>query len=229
MFNFRHLKPVALHLLNQDSRIQNSRLLNHEENDDNTSDSIEYANATSNISQETYFQHNINRGRRNFQRNWRYGLLLNRNINNGSNNQSTDLRRQTFNANVEYFLHSEMNSRSSTNFQRFISSHSTTRDTFRRHSFTRQNRLNIEPNETHNNRRVPYREVLSQRQQSSENSQRRRIHNQYIPQRHSVYTGNIGPGIVDGNGSQDPRDNSDDANFGGKYNIKRVVFLIRSA
>ncbi|XP_076687197.1 uncharacterized protein LOC143378926 isoform X3 [Andrena cerasifolii] len=211
---FGHLKPVALHLLNQDSRIQNSRLLNHEENDDNTSDSIEYTNATSNISQETYFQHNINRGRRNFQRNWRYGLLLNRNINNGSNNQSTDLRRQTFNANVEYFLHSEMNSRSSTNFQRFISSHSTTRDTFRRHFFTRQNRLNIEPNETHNNRRVPYREVLSQRQQSSENSQRRRIYNQYTPHRHSVYTGNIGPGVVDGNGGQDPGDNSDDVNFG---------------
>ncbi|XP_076687187.1 uncharacterized protein LOC143378926 isoform X2 [Andrena cerasifolii] len=191
---FGHLKPVALHLLNQDSRIQNSRLLNHEENDDNTSDSIEYTNATSNISQETYFQHNINRGRRNFQRNWRYGLLLNRNINNGSNNQSTDLRRQTFNANVEYFLHSEMNSR--------------------RHFFTRQNRLNIEPNETHNNRRVPYREVLSQRQQSSENSQRRRIYNQYTPHRHSVYTGNIGPGVVDGNGGQDPGDNSDDVNFG---------------
>ncbi|XP_043258812.1 uncharacterized protein LOC122401023 isoform X1 [Colletes gigas] len=197
---FGRLKSFHLHLLKRDSRTQNRNSTSNDERNNSRSESVEY------VSQETYFQHNINRGRRNFQRSWRSALSLNRNVNR-PNNESTEFRNQTFNSTTEHFLRNEENLNSSTNFQRFISPHS------------------ISNYETNNNRRIFYNDILSRRQQLNvpvvqmnlpENSQRRRIHDRYYisnNSRYSVYTGNSGPRTRGGNSGQDPRNESSDLNF----------------
>ncbi|XP_076633080.1 uncharacterized protein LOC143347604 isoform X2 [Colletes latitarsis] len=216
---FGRLKSFHLHLLKRDSRTQNRNSTSNDERNNSRSESVEY------VSQETYFQHNINRGRRNFQRSWRSASSLNRNVNR-PNNESTEFRNQTFNSTTEHFLRNEENLNSSTNYQRFISPHSISLDTLRRHYFLPRNRLNVESNyETNNNRRIFYSDILSRRQQLNvpvvqmnlpENSQRRRIHDRYYisnNSRYSVYTGNSGPRTRGGNSGQDPRNESSDLNF----------------
>lgn len=219
--------------MKRDSRTQNRNTSSDERNDSRT-ESVEYTNVDT-ISQETYFQHNINRGRRNFQRSWRNTSFLNRNINR-PNNQSTEFRNQTFNSTTEHFLRTEENSRSSSNYQGFISPHSIPHDTLRRHYSLLRNRLNVESNyETNNNRRNLYNEVLSRRQQFNvpivqinlpESSQRRRIHDRYYisnNSRYSVYTGNSGLRTRGGSNGQDPRNESGDFNSRGKYNQKKYI------
>ncbi|XP_076180667.1 uncharacterized protein LOC143153416 isoform X2 [Ptiloglossa arizonensis] len=220
--NKKHRRKIFFGFLKRDSRTQNRNTSSDERNDSRT-ESVEYTNVDT-ISQETYFQHNINRGRRNFQRSWRNTSFLNRNINR-PNNQSTEFRNQTFNSTTEHFLRTEENSRSSSNYQGFISPHSIPHDTLRRHYSLLRNRLNVESNyETNNNRRNLYNEVLSRRQQFNvpivqinlpESSQRRRIHDRYYisnNSRYSVYTGNSGLRTRGGSNGQDPRNESGDFN-----------------
>ncbi|XP_053979156.1 putative uncharacterized protein DDB_G0277255 isoform X1 [Hylaeus volcanicus] len=220
---FGRLKSFHLHLLNRDSRAQSRNQTSNDGRSNNRVESVEYSNGNS-ISQQTYFQHNINRGRRNFQRSWRNAPSLNRTINRPGN-QSTEFRNQTFNATTERSPQSEENPRSSTNYQRFVSPHSISLDTLRRHYSLPRNRLNVEYNyEVNNNRRFFYNELLSRRQQLNlpimnlpENSQRRRIHDRYYisnNSRYSVYTGSLGPRTRGGSVGQDPRNESGDLNLG---------------
>ncbi|XP_076237228.1 uncharacterized protein LOC143180996 isoform X2 [Calliopsis andreniformis] len=210
---FGHLQPVPLHLVYQGYRTQDNNSINNHETTNNRSETIECTNINNDIPQETYFQYSIiSRRRKSFQRNWRNTFLLHRNVNSRLSSQTTELRSQSFNANAEYFFHNEENLRS-TNFQRFVSPHCSTRDPLRRHFFTRKNRLNIESNETNDNQQIPYNEVQSRRQQL-ENFQRRRIHNQYMYSRYSAYNSNSRLRIANRNDNQDLRNNSDDVNLG---------------